>query len=383
MGYLTSLYSLFPCLGSKEQCDEDMGRGIIREVMFQHLRATGLELFDEVAEELFYFDDVMLRNISCAFERGLKATDSDSRSTDEMKKEWKRSNENLLSRYLFYWKELSTEYMKQIGHYPLDAFNGPLYYNIDRALSLVNQTEYESKLGMSDYERAFISIEYNEKLFKKRALAILRSDNDEMTRLEDLDAFVQELFSDYLSRFTKDKGNILNAGLAWLHYTKHTIDEVLMSIERWRLEKAKVHFDSLFKEMRNNLIKDSETRVRPRKKYVFHQLTDSDLSRVYKWLMGRSKRVPADSMFDEITFLDAVHYGDYSRVFLDGFKVKLKYTNMILKDYAEKGWIESVASSVNKRVQDIDGSRGYNLEGYEEEFPLKKTGKQKNSSTPI
>ena len=82
MGYLTSLYSLFPCLGSKEQCNEDMGRRIIREVMFQHLRATELEFFDEVAEELFYFDDVMLRIISCAFEKGLQATDSDSRFTD-------------------------------------------------------------------------------------------------------------------------------------------------------------------------------------------------------------------------------------------------------------------------------------------------------------
>ena len=372
MGYLTKLYCLFPPLGSKESCEEEEGKKTIQEVLIRHLKATELEYFDDVAEELYSFNEVMERNINAAFEKGLEETESTCCYSEEEKMTWKRTNKTLLERYLSFWRELSTTYLHNIGHYPNDAYNDILYYNIDGILSPDKQDEFSAKIGIPDYERAFISVEYNERLFQKRALAALRSGNDAMTQYDELDAFIQGLFSNYLSRLPQDdKPFILNAGLAWLYYTKNIVGGVLKSIEKWKIEKAEEHYASFFKEMNDNLNNDVRPRVKPRKKYSFVGLTDDDFLSVYSWLYKRAKRAPESSRFDKNTFLDAIYYGDLSKIYLPGFMDKLKFTVKILEDYAEKGWVESVAISVKKKVQYINGSLGYNAESYVKDFPIK------------
>ena len=189
---------------------------------------------------------------------------------------WMRSNKILLEKYLSFWKDYSTTYLQKIGHYPNDAYNDILYYNLDDILSPDKQAEYSAKIGISDYERAFISVEYNERLFLKRALAALRSGKDAMTQFDELDALIQGLFSNYLSRLPKDDTFIRNAGFAWLYYTEHSISKVLKSIEKWRIEKAEEHYASFFKEMRDNLYTDLRSRIIPRKKYFFAGLTEDD-----------------------------------------------------------------------------------------------------------
>ena len=374
MGYLKKLYSLFPPLGSDESCSEEEGKKIIQNVLIQHLRATELELFDAIAEELYSFNEVMKRNIVAAFERGLEESKSPLGFSEEEKDEkmmWMRSNKILLEKYLSFLKDYSTTYLLKIGHYPNDAYNDILYYNIDGILSPDKQAEFSAKLGISDYERAFISVEYNERLFQKKALAALRTGNSAMTQFYELDELIQGLFSNYLSRLPKDEKFILNAGLAWLYYTEHSISDVLKSIEKWRIEKAEEHYASFFKEMHDNLYNDLKRRIKPRKKYFFVGLTEDDFLNVYSWLYKHAKRVAESSRFDQNTFLDAIYYGDFSKIFLPGFMDKLKFTVKILQVYAEKGWVESVAISVKKRVQDINGSLGYNAESYVKDFPIK------------
>ena len=346
MGYLTKLYCLFPPLGSKESCEEEEGKKTIQEVLIRHLKATELEYFDDVAEDLYSFNEVMERNINAAFEKGLEETESTCCYSEEEKMTWKRTNKTLLERYLSFWRELSTTYLHNIGHYPHDAYNDILYYNIDGILSPDKQAEFSAKLGISDYERAFISVEYNDEL-------------------------IQGLFSNYLSRLPKDEKFILNAGLAWLYYTEHSISDVLKSIEKWRIEKVEEHYAYFFKEMHDNLYNDLKPRIIPRKQYFFVGLTEDDFLDVYSWLYNRAKRFPESSRFDKDTFLDAIYYGDFSKIFLHGFQNKLKYIIKNLEGLTENEWVESVARSVHKTVQDINGTKGYSSEGYEADFPLK------------
>ena len=292
------------------------------------MRATELELFDAIAEELYSFNEVMKRNLVAAFERGLEESKSPLGFSEEEEKDekmmWMRSNKILLEKYLSFLKDYSTTYLLKIGHYPNDAYNDILYYNIDGILSPDKQAEFSAKLGISDYERAFISVEYNERLFQKKALAALRTGNSAMTQFDELDELIQGLFSNYLSRLPKDEKFILNAGLAWLYYTEHSISDVLKSIEKWRIEKVEEHYAYFFKEMHDNLYNDLKPRIIPRKQYFFVGLTEDDFLDVYSWLYKRAKRFPESSRFDKDTFLDAIYYGDFSKIFLHGFQNKLK-----------------------------------------------------------
>lgn len=382
MGYLTKLYSLFPSLGSKECCTDDEGMSIIREVFDQHIKATELALFDEFVEELYSFNAIMRRNINAAYQRGLEGTMAYNAAGDEMKEEWACFNKNRLEKFLSFWDDLSANFLKEKGHYPHDAIEDNLYYNIDDTLSPEKQVEIASKVGVTDYERAFISVKYNEKLFRKRLLSIIDSKEDIHTLNDRIEYFIQGLFADYVSRIqSQDYTYILNSGLAWYYYTKLNVDRVWSTAHvkkhhSWvLLEDIKSRIDSFLKEEHDKFVHDVEEKKQSVRSYSFDGIQEDDLKKAYKHIFDSVKgKIPEESHFDETTFLDAIYRGDIKTIYKYGVMDKLKVTIKILKDYAEKGWIESVAASVNKSVREIDGSLGYNPGGFADSFPIPPKG---------
>lgn len=228
--YFERIERLFPAFNDEEYCDVQQGKAIIQDVFNEHMRVVELTSFCEVEEELYSFNDIMRKYIDLAYESGREKTWADSQVSREHAENWESFANSRREEYLTYYETIQQKYLKEIGHYPLDAYTDTLYYNIDGGITAEKQTELSNRLGLSNYDRGFINVEYNERLFSERALELLHKETNTNLQSSSLATMIQELFADYISRVSVQNNSldfIMDSGLCWIHFTRSNIDLVL------------------------------------------------------------------------------------------------------------------------------------------------------------
>lgn len=376
MGYLTKLYFLFPEFGSSEECAVNEGMKTIESVFEEHLSNMALSGFEEYEEELYSFRDIVRRNIEAAFEYGLKKTRAVRKISRSDIDYWESLSIQHKDSYLSFFDGLITEFLQNEGHYPLSPSDDTMYYNIDGGLNRENIAQLVAKVYRTDYESGFVDIDYNVRLFKERVLSYLSADTNKYLNLNNLKSFIQDLFSDYIARLGDERelSFVLDSGLCWIYFTKQYVFNVVQE----RLLGVYSHEDLqvlsvVFVEMRNIFTKSIQQKMSPIKVFRFKGLVDNDFKRAYEYIVRSVKqKTPEFSRFTEGAFLDAMYRGNIRRIYINGVKDKLKATIKVLKPYAESGWVEAVAASVNKSVRQIDGTEGLNPGGFADTHPLHK-----------
>lgn len=370
--YFERIERLFPAFNDEEYCDVQQGKAIIQDVFNEHMRVIELTSFCEVEEELYSFNDIMRKYIDLAYESGREKTWADSQVSRDHAENWDFFANSRREEYLTYYETIQQKYLKEIGHYPLDAYTDTLYYNIDGGITAEKQTELSNRLGLSNYDRGFINVEYNERLFSERALELLHKETNTNLQSSSLATMIQELFADYINRVSVQNNSldfIMDSGLCWIHFTRSNIDLVLRMNDY--SEAIRESYTELLLEMRQNFILDVHYKKQPEKcRYSFNNLTEDDLRKIYIHMLNNIKRKP-QSMFSEDVFISALYNGNYKNIYISGVKDKLKYITKVLKYYASDGWLESVAISIGKKPDEIDGSKGYNGDIFTDTFPIK------------
>lgn len=375
MGYLTKLYSLFPALRSDECCTEDDGKNIIRDVFHNHLGRLILNGFEEFEDELYSFRDIVRRNIEASYNSGLDTTIATRKVKKSDVENWVCLNERHKEEYFAFFDGLVSDFLKTKGNYPISAFEDTLYYNIDDGLVPENQSQIVSKVVITDYERGFVDVEYNERLFLERVLIHIGANSNKYLELNNLKSFIQNLFSDYIQRLgdARDLNDTLDSGLCWIHFTRQSVLGLVRDNTSGKTNQdAFRYLEEMFVEMRSHFISGIRSKMSPVRIFHFDRLDESDLKDAYKYVVKSVKQAPTGfSVFTESAFIDAIYRGDFKKIYINGLKDKLHGTIKVLKTYSEQGWVESVAKSVGKKVRQIDGTAGLNPGGFVDGFPIK------------
>lgn len=364
MGYLKSLYQLFPPAGSDEYISEEAGKTIISEVFNSHLSSLSLQGFTEYEEEFYAFRDVIRNNLHGSYSRGLAETLGNKKTKKQERDSWIRFNEDRLEAYYRYYDVLQDSLLKEIGHYPgNDTLPKALYYVFIEQETLLKETSYTPPMGSTDLQRSLSSPDNNLAYFKNRITVCLNRLARESSTTPtlsislceswiELQKQIKELFSNYISRIRPiiPPTEIIDRGLCWVFFT---MKEVSILTSRFGNDDITYNCRLLGVSIRNSFLDDIKPKV-----YSFHTLTEQDFKIIYSYLKKYSKRYPV--RFSEKDFLDAIYLGDYSKIYQPGVISNLVFMNKVLQTYAESPkWIESVAHSLGKKVTEINGSNGY------------------------